>query len=263
MSQPVNNSSEGAIMSRGSTVIALLAVAIFASSATGQTTSAPQAAGRTVVATAKLAGVADAPIYFRAVRVTIPSAGKSSISADDGIIYQVSGSTTVSFGEEVKTINAGDGLFIASRRSASLQAGASETSIYLHFLLVRSADLDRPAATAPALVTELYRTLAPIPELKPGPHDLNLTRVTFPVHSPSNMPHHRTGAALYNVLAGAGAITVEGKTEVKASGSFIYEPSTLVHQWGNPGDEPFTFLVFNINPEGTAAVVPVPPMKAQ
>jgi len=36
-----------------------------------------------------------------------------------------------------------------------------------------------------------------------------------------------------------------------------------VHQWGNPGDEPFTFLVFNINPEGTAAVVPAPPMKAQ
>src|SRR6266540_1604192 len=213
MSHPVNNSSEGCIMSRGSTVIALLAV-IFAVSATGQTTSAPQAAGRTVVATAKLATVADAPIYFRAVRVTIPPGEKSSsISAGDGIIYQISGSTTVSFGDEVKTINAGDGLFIASRRSAALQAGAGETSIYLHFLLVRAADLDRPAATAPALVTELYRTMEPIPELKPGPHDVNLTRITFPVHSPSNAPHHRTGAALYNVLAGAGAITFEGKTE--------------------------------------------------
>ena len=96
-----------------------------------------------------------------------------------------------------------------------------------------------------------------------GTYDLNLTRVTFPAHSPSNVPHHRTGAALYNVLAGAGATTVDGMTEAKASGSFIYEPATLIHQWGNPGDQPFTFLVFNINPEGTNAVVPEAPMKTQ
>src|SRR5213593_4252716 len=100
MSLPVNNASGGAIMSRGSTVIALLAAAIAAGGATGQTTPTPQAAGRTVVATAKLANVADAPIYFRAVRVTIPAAEKRSI---------------------------------------------------------------RSAATAPALVAELYRTMAPIP----------------------------------------------------------------------------------------------------
>jgi quercetin dioxygenase-like cupin family protein len=262
MSHPVNV-SEGAIMSRRSTVIALLAATTFAGSAIGQTTPVPQAAGRKVVATAKLASVADAPIYFRALRVTIPPGEKSSITADDGILYQVSGSTLVSSGQEVTTITAGDGLFIASRRSASVQAGASEPSTYLHFVLVRAADLDRPVATAPALVTELYRTVAPIPELKTGTHDLNLTRVTFPAHSPSNAPHHRTGAALYTVLAGAGAMTVEGKTEAKESGAFIYEPSTLVHQWGNPGDEPFTFLVFNINPEGTAAVVPAQPTKVQ
>ncbi|MEO8739333.1 MAG: cupin domain-containing protein [Casimicrobiaceae bacterium] len=216
-----------------------------------------------VVAATKLSNVADAPIYFRAVQITISPGDKTSILADDGIIYQVSGSTTVSFGGEVKVVNAGEGLFIASGRTASLQAGAGERSILLHFLLVRAADLDRLVATAPALVTELYRTQAPIPDLKPGINDLNLTRVTFPAHSPSNVPHHRTGAALYNVLAGAGATTVEGKTEAKETGSFIYEPSTLVHQWGNPGDRPFTFLVFNINLEGTAAVVSSAPMKAQ
>jgi hypothetical protein len=33
------------------------------------------------------------------------------------------------------------------------------------------------------------------------------------------------------------------------------EPFGLVHQWGNPGDEPLTFLAFNINPDGVAAVV--------
>jgi hypothetical protein len=33
-------------------------------------------------------------------------------------------------------------------------------------------------AAAPATVNELYRTAAPLPELKPGSYELNLTRVT-------------------------------------------------------------------------------------
>ena len=248
-------------MSRRSTTIALFAVALIAGSATGQTTSPTQVAGRTVIASAKLASVADAPIYFRAVRITLPPGEKSSISAGDGVIFQVAGSTKASLGAEVKTINAEEGLYIASGQEALLEAGAGEPSIFLHFLLVRGADLDAPVATAPARVTELYRTADAIRDLKPGVHNLNLTRITFPAHSPSNAPHHRTGAALYNVVAGVGAMTVDTKTEAKGPGSFIYEPSTLVHQWGNPGDEPFTFLVFNINPDGTPAVVPAAPIK--
>lgn len=250
-------------MLRGSRLIALLASAIFAGSATGQAPAAATAAARKVIATAKLANVADTPIHFRTLRVTIPPGEKSSISADDGIIYQVSGSTTISSGGEVKTINAGDGLFIASGQTASLTAGATEPSIFLHFLLARAAGLDQPVATAPAIATGLYRTATPIPDLKSGTYDLNLSRITFPAHSPSNAPHHRSGAALYLVLSGTGANTVEGKTEAKGSDSFIYEPSTLVHQWGNPGDQPFTFLVFNLNPEGTAAVVPAAPASAK
>jgi hypothetical protein len=41
----------------------------------------------------------------------------------------------------------------------------------------------------------------------------------------------------------------------------IYEPFGLVHQWGNPSDTPFTFLAFNINPEGVAAVIPGTPTR--
>jgi len=59
---------------------------------------------------------------------------------------------------------------------------------------------------------------------------------------PSNPPHHRSGAALYYIISGTGANTVDGKTEAKGPGSLIYEPFGLVHQWGNPGDEPLTFL---------------------
>lgn len=112
-----------------------------------------------------------------------------------------------------------------------------------------------PAETEPAVVTELFRSPEPIPDLKPGAYELNLTRVTFPPQMPSNPPHHRSGAALYYILAGTGANTVAGSTTEKGPSSLIYEPSSLVHQWGNPGSEPLTFLAFNINPEGVPAVV--------
>ena len=105
--------------------------------------------------------------------------------------------------------------------------------------------------------------LTPILDLKPGGYDLNLTRVTFPAQMPSNQPHHRSGAALYFIISGTGANTVEGKTEARGPGSLIYEPYALVHQWGNPGNEPLIFLAFNINPEGVAAVLPGAPAKNQ
>ncbi len=110
---------------------------------------------------------------------------------------------------------------------------------------------------------ELYRTAAPIPDLKSGPHDLNLTQVTFPAGMPSNAPHYRSGAALYYIVSGTGANTVGGKTEAKGPGSLIYEPYGLVHQWGNPGSEPLTFVSFNINQEGVAAVLPGAPPRTQ
>jgi quercetin dioxygenase-like cupin family protein len=98
--------------------------------------------------------------------------------------------------------------------------------------------------------------VAELPELKPGSYELNLTRVTFTPGMPSNPPHHRSGAALYYIVSGIGANTVDGKTADRGPRSLIYEPFGLVHQWGNPGSEPLTFLAFNINLEGVPAVVP-------
>jgi hypothetical protein len=62
-------------------------------------------------------------------------------------------------------------------------------------------------------------------------------------------------------VSGTGANTVDGKTEARGPGSLIYEPYALVNQGGNPGNEPLTFLAFNINPEGAAAVLPGAPAK--
>jgi quercetin dioxygenase-like cupin family protein len=214
-----------------------------------------------VIAATKLSTVTDVPLYFKAVSVTLPSGEKSSVSGANSIVYQISGSTEVSLDGETKMLNAGEGLFIVDGKMPLLKAGSGGPSSFLHFFLVPAADLDRPAESAPAAVSELYRTAAPIPDLKPGGYDLNLTRVTFPAQMPSNPPHHRSGAALYYVISGTGANTVDGTTAERAPGSLIYEPHALVHQWGNPGSEPLTFLAFNINPEGVAAVLPGTPPK--
>jgi quercetin dioxygenase-like cupin family protein len=154
-------------------------------------------------------------------------------------------------------------LFISTGNVATLKAGDGGLSTLLHFLLASTTELDKFVVTPPAVVQELYRTAAPLPALKLGGYDLNLTRVTFPAQMPSNPPHHRSGAALYYVVSGTGENTVEAKVEAKAPGSFIYEPFGLVHQWGNPGASPFTFLAFNISPEGVPAVLPGAPAKSQ
>jgi quercetin dioxygenase-like cupin family protein len=245
------------------TAILLLGAVALAASATAQTAQAPSAITRTVVAATKLPTVTDVPLHFRAVGITLASGEKSAALSANGILYQISGSTEISLGGEIKMLSSGEALFIAAGKTATLKAGKEGPSTFLHFFLVPVADLDRPAATAPAAVRELYRTAAPIPDLKPGSYDLNLTRVTFPAQMPSNPLHHRSGAALYYIISGTGANTVDGKTAAKGPGSLIYEPFGLVHQWGNPGNEPLIFLAFNINPEGVAAVLPGAPTKIQ
>jgi quercetin dioxygenase-like cupin family protein len=231
--------------------------------AVAQTPPAPPATIRTVIAAAKLPSVTTVPLHFKLVTVTLAPGERSSVSGADGVIYQIAGSTAVSIGGEAKMIEAGAGLFIPAGKSAELKAGSEDPSVFLHFFLTAAADLDRAAETAPAGVQELYRTTAPIPDLKPGGYDLNLTRVTFPAQMPSNPPHHRSGAALYYIVSGTGANTIAGQTAARGPGSLVYEPYGLVHRWGNPGNVPLTFLTFNINPEGMAAVLPGAPANNQ
>ena len=245
------------------TGLLLLGAMALPASAAAQTTPAAPATTRTVVAATKLPTVTDVPLHFKAASVTLQPGEKSGVSAPNGILYQISGSSEVALDGEAKMLNAGEGLFIAGGKTAALTAGSGGPSTFLHFFLAPAADLDRPAETPPATVRELFRTAAPIPDLKPGGYDLNLTRVTFPGRMLSNPPHHRSGAALYFIISGTGANTVDGKTEARGPGSLIYEPYALVHQWGNPGNEPLTILAFNINPEDVAAVLPGAPAKNQ
>ncbi len=241
----------------------LLGAVACSSVAVAQNPPPAAATVRTVIAATKLPTVTDAPRHFDVVSVELAPGQKSGVAKADGILYQLTGSTEVAFGGETKTINVGEGLYIGAGKSAELKAGSSGPSTFLHFFLVPAADVDKPAEAAPAAVKSAYRTSAPIPDLVSGVHDLNLTRVTFPAGMPSNPPHHRSGAALYYVLSGTGANTVNGETVARGPGSFIYEPHGLVHQWGNPGTEPLTFVTFNINREGVPAVVQGAPAKTQ
>lgn len=245
------------------TGLLLLGAMALPASGTAQTISAPPAIIRTVVAATKLPTVTDVPLHFKVVSVTLQPNEKSNVSAANGIVYQMSGFTEVALDGETKILNAGEARFIAGGKTAALTGGSGGPSTFLHFFLVSTADLGRPVEAAPAAVTELYRTENPIPDLQPGGYDLNLTRVTFPAQMPSNPPHHRSGAALYFIVSGTGANTVDGKTEARGPSTLIYEPYALVHQWGNPGNQPLIFLAFNINPEGVAAVLPGAPEKKQ
>jgi quercetin dioxygenase-like cupin family protein len=246
------------------TAIAIMfTTTVVAVSAAAQNAPTPAAAVRKVVAATKLPAVTYEPLHFRVLGVTLSPGQKIDVSGANSIIYALSGSAGLSSPGGAKVLNAGDGALIAGGATATLTAGSGTSASLLHFLLLPSADLDRSFTAGDAAVRELYRTAAPIPELKPGLYDLNLTQVTFPARMPSNPPHYRSGAALYYIVSGTGANTVDGKTEAKGPGSLIYEPYGLVHQWGNPGDAPLTFVAFNINKEGVAAVLPGSPPKAE
>jgi quercetin dioxygenase-like cupin family protein len=240
---------------------ALVGVTALTVTAAAQTPAAP-AVERVILAGTKLPDLAAHPVSFCALSVTIPANAASHIAAgSNAIFYQFGGSTEITTAGATKMLGPGEALFVAAGYEVFLKAVGNNPSRSLHFVLVRGSVSDSPVATEPAAVTELFRTPAAIPDLKPGAYEVNLTRVTFPPKMAANPPHHRSGAALYYILSGSGANTVAGNTVEKSPGSVIYEPSSLVHQWGNPGSEPFTFLAFNINPEGEPAVVFEPPAK--
>jgi quercetin dioxygenase-like cupin family protein len=204
--------------------------------------------------------VVDVPLHYKLLRVSIPAGQSTSFKGANGFLFQMSGMLAVTTSGESRTLRNGDGMFVGRGESATLKAAGTEPAAFLHFLLLPAADLEGVVEEAPAVVTELYRTTAPIPSLKPGPYEFTLTRVTFPPRMPSNPPHYRSGGALYYVASGTGATTVEGRTETKPAGSRLFEPYGMVHQWGNPGDTPLVLLQANISPEGVPAVITGAPL---
>src|SRR5258708_15439555 len=118
------------------TGLLLLGAIALPASGTAQSTPAPPAITRTVIAATKLPTVTDVPLYFKAVSITLQPDERSSVSAANGILYQMSGSTEVALDGEAKMLNAGDGLFIARGKTAALTAGrARGSALFSLFLL--------------------------------------------------------------------------------------------------------------------------------
>jgi quercetin dioxygenase-like cupin family protein len=223
-----------------------------------QTAPAPSASRptpvREVLASRGLSAVGDAPLHFRLLRVTLPPAQSTSYGGPHGFVCGLSGTLAITNHGEVATLRRGEAMFVEAATATALRAAEGEPVVFLHFLLVRADELNASVEGPPATVTELYRTAA-IPSLKPGPYEFSLTRVTFPPQFPINPPHRRSGAALYYIPSGTGAITAGGRTESRPAGSIQYEPNDFVHQWANPGNTPLVLLQANISPEGTPVVI--------
>jgi quercetin dioxygenase-like cupin family protein len=245
-------------------IIATLGPVISASLVDAQITPEPSPTQptpvRNILATVGLPTVVDVPLHYKLLRVSLPAGRSTSSRGANGFLFQMSGVLAVTTGGDSRTLRDGTAMFVGRDKSTMLKAAGSEPAVFLQFLLLPAADLEKVVEGSAAVVTELYRTAAPIPSLKSGPYEFTLTRVTFPPRMPSNAPHYRSGGALYYVLSGTGMMTVEGKTETKPTGSRLFEPYGMVHQWGNPGDTPLVLLQANISPEGVPAViVGVPP----
>src|SRR5258705_9660791 len=132
------------------TGLLLLGAMALPASGAAQTTSAPPAITRTVVAATKLPTVADVPLHFKAVSVTLQPGEKSGVSAANGILYQIAGSTEVALDGEAKMLSAGEGLFIAGGKTAALTAGRGGACNLLHIYPAPPLDLWRCSENAPA-----------------------------------------------------------------------------------------------------------------
>ncbi len=67
-------------------VMVLIGATALATSVAAQSTPPPSGITRTVIAATKLLTVAEIPLYFRAVSVTLPPGGKTALSASSGIL---------------------------------------------------------------------------------------------------------------------------------------------------------------------------------
>jgi quercetin dioxygenase-like cupin family protein len=222
---------------------------------------APVAAQQALIfnelATTTLPSVVDTPVFFRLLRVSVPAGQSTTYAAPHGMVYQLSGLLTVAAGNQTKTLQAGDGMYVGAGVTTTFQAMGAEPAVFLQFLLVPAADLDQEVAVQPATASELFRSPAPLPGLNPGPYTFNLTSIVFPAKFDVslNPTHYRSGGALYYVVSGTGEFVSGGCSERRPPSSIQYEPYGLVHSWGNPEEPLLNPVVANISPVGAMPVI--------
>jgi quercetin dioxygenase-like cupin family protein len=219
---------------------------------------------RTVLAVGRVTSVVDAPMHFKLLRVTLQAGTSTTYRGSQGTIFAHSGALAVATGDDKRTLQEGEGVYIAAGTNVTLQASESTPAVFMHFLLLPAADLDKSAWVPPAAVTEIHRMAIPAAALKPGPYEFSMIRLTRgPGQAPG--PHMRSGAALYYILADGlvtiwpsrpdGTITGESRTELRPAGAIQEEPYGFVHTWSSPPNSGLILLQANISQEGMADVI--------
>ena len=217
--------------------------------------SQPASTVRSLLAAGRIGSVVDTPLHFRLFSATVPAGQRLTYTGPNAAVYTLSGTLAIGGNGSGQTVAEGAGALISAGWAAAIGASGNEPARFLLFVLSPAAEMGKQPFEPAGSAEEVYRTPEPLPGLKPGPYEFSLTRVTMPAGMPANPPHHRSGAALYYLLAGAGLFIVEGKAEPKTAGVPHFEPAGLVHQWANPGDNPLVILQANISPEGIPAVL--------
>ena len=210
---------------------------------------------RLVLASSKIPVVAETPLHFRLLRITIPAGQSVTYTGPRGMVYPTSGSLTVAVESERRTLQDGEGMFVAGGGRVTFSAGANAPGTLLHYLLVTDSDGSGTFYSRPAVAAELHAASTPVPGLKPGSYEFTLSRVTVNPKIPAPPIHHRSGAALYYVLAGTWTLHMEDRREPRARGAVQFEPNTFVHTWENVGETPGAILQANISPENVPEII--------
>ena len=230
--------------------------------ATAQTE--PPGAAATTLAAAHLASLVDMPMFLRLYRARLPQGRQVPYEGSSTMLYDLAGEATIAdekvegdLHRETRHLAEGEGLFIAAGEAVTIAATGPRPLDLVLILLTARPNQRRALLPRPAVVGELFRTPDPLPGLQQGPYQFTLSRVTLPRHGAAGSPYSRSGAALDYVLAGAAALTADGKTETVASGMPLFERFGWVHRLVNPGAEPLVLLQANVSQEGASAVQPV------
>ena len=233
---------------------AALLVMLLATPVPAQTMSWSSSGHATVVAAATLPDVAGAPRYVRLLGGTLWFEEVRGIASANGFFYQLSGATAISMAGRTRTLEAGQALFLPRGTRLAFKATGRGPSVFLQFLLTTFSANETPAFFG-LTSHEIYRSPEPVGDLGLGDYVLSLRKVILPDGAPWDVPHHRSGFAVHMVLAGTGAETVNGSIVERGPNSISAEPSDTVYQWSNPGRQPLTYLLLNLNAKDKDAIV--------
>jgi glyoxylate utilization-related uncharacterized protein len=165
-----------------SSLLSALICAVFVAVPTQATLAqqAPAVTVRTVLALTSLPSVVHAPLFFKLSKVELAGGQTTKYFGPVGFIYVLSGSLAVGTQAGRQSLQKDDAFLMDAGSTHSLSVSGSEPALFLHYVLARSAELDQAIEQPPAVVTELYRTPGPIPDLKAGRYEFTLTRVSYP-----------------------------------------------------------------------------------